>query len=173
MRKGIIVKESNGAADNAYQLAYQYEQKKEHCAQATLAAILESLGEVDETLIQAADGLTGGTALSTQGTCGALAAGILAISRLTGRSYHNFQNDLPGHSWSEVIALADHFQDHYGGMTGQAVHRHLFGQVYSLRDPVEREKFNQAGAHVDKCPSVCGNVARWTVEILLERSNQQ
>ena len=167
------MKESSLTAKNAYQLAYRYEQTREHCAQATLAAILESLGEVDESLIQAADGLTGGTALSTAGTCGALAAGILAISRLTGRSYQHFKNDLPGHSWTEVIALGDRFQDHYGGLTGQAVQEHLFGQVYSLRNPQEREMFNRAGAHVDKCPSVCGNVARWTVEILLERSNQK
>lgn len=160
---------SNNKAENAYQLAYQYEQTREHCAQATLAAIMESLGEVDETLIQAADGLTGGTALSTQGTCGALAAGLLAISRFTGRSYPNFKGNFPGHSWAEVIALGDRFQDQYGGLTGQAVQTHLFGQVYALRNPQEMELFNRAGAHVDKCPSVCGNVARWTVEILLER----
>jgi hypothetical protein len=167
------MKESNIKAKHAYQLAYRYEQTREHCAQATLTAILESLDEVDEALIQAADGLTGGTALSSQGTCGALAAGILAISRLTGRSYLNFKNDLPGHSWVEVIALSDLFQDHYGGLTGQAVQSHLFGQTYSLRNEQERELFNRTGAHMDKCPSVCGNVARWTVEILLKRSDQK
>lgn len=158
----------NSLAEQAYQTAYHYEQSREHCAQSTLAAILESMDSVDESLIQAVDGLTGGTALSTEGTCGALAAGILAISRLTGRSYSNFKDHLPGHSWNEVTALADQFHNHYGGLTGAAVHRHLFGKVYSLRDPSAREKFNRAGAHEDKCPSVCGNVARWTVEILLD-----
>ncbi|MFN2280820.1 MAG: C-GCAxxG-C-C family protein [Anaerolineales bacterium] len=167
------MEETKITADHAYQLAYRYEQTREHCAQATLVAILESLGEVDESLIQAADGLTGGTALSSQGTCGALAAGILAISRLTGRSYLNFKNDQPGHSWAEVTALSDRFQEHYGGLTGKAVQSHLFGQVYSLRNQQERELFNRAGAHVDKCPAVCGNVARWTVEILLERAGQK
>ena len=102
-------------------------------------------------------------------TCGALAAGILAISRLTGRSYESFQHDLSGHSWTEVIALSDRFQEHYGGLTGSAVHEHLFGRIYSLRDAHSRDMFNRAGAHVEKCPSVCGNVARWTVEILLAR----
>jgi hypothetical protein len=36
-------------------------------------------------------------------------------------------------------------------------------------DPKEYEDFGKAGAHVDKCTSVSGNVARWTAEIILER----
>lgn len=36
-------------------------------------------------------------------------------------------------------------------------------------DPKEYEEFDKAGAHVDKCPSVSGNVARWIAEIVLER----
>jgi len=27
--------------------------------------------------------------------------------------------------------------------------------------------FEEAGAHLDKCPSVTGNVARWTAELLI------
>jgi hypothetical protein len=152
--------------EKAYQLAYEYEQEKEHCAQATLAAIMESLGSLDENLLQAADGLTGGTALSTEGTCGALAAGILAISRLTGRTYRDFKGKNPGHTWEHVILLYDRFVEKYGGPTGRSVQEFLFGQVFSLRDPASRELFNKAGAHIDKCPSVCGDVARWTVEII-------
>lgn len=154
------------SADRAYLLAYHYEQEREHCAQATLAAIMESLGEIDETLFKAADGLTGGTALSTVGTCGALAAGILAISRITGRTYQNFQANQPGHTWEYILALTDRFQNYYGGLTGQKVQLAVFGTVYPLRDLTSRELFNQAGAHIDKCPLVCGNVARWTVEII-------
>jgi uncharacterized FAD-dependent dehydrogenase len=155
-------------AQQAYQLAFRYEREKEHCAQATLAAIMEILGSLDENLIQAADGLTGGTAMSTAGTCGALAAGILAISRLTGRSYENFTNHKPGHSWEHVQALHDRFAAKYGGPTGRSVQQTLFNNVYNLRDPESRELFKLAGAHIDKCPSVCGDVAEWTVEIILE-----
>jgi len=30
------------------------------------------------------------------------------------------------------------------------------------------EEFEKAGAHVDKCPSVSGNVARWAAEIIID-----
>ncbi|MBN1265219.1 MAG: C_GCAxxG_C_C family protein [Anaerolineales bacterium] len=152
--------------ENAYQLAYNYEQVKEHCAQATLAAIMESIGWIDENVFQAADGLTGGTALSSEGTCGALAAGILAVSRITGRTYQNFQSNQPGYKWEQIIALSDRFKEKYGGISGCDVQKRLFGCVYSLRDPSEREIFTREGAHVDKCPSVCGDVAKWSVEII-------
>jgi len=39
-----------------------------HCAQCTLAAIMEILGTVDENLLKSVDALTGGAALSTKGT---------------------------------------------------------------------------------------------------------
>lgn len=31
------------------------------------------------------------------------------------------------------------------------------------------EKFKKAGGHADKCPHVAGNVARWVMEILLDK----
>ncbi|MEM3004486.1 MAG: hypothetical protein QXK96_04235, partial [Candidatus Bathyarchaeia archaeon] len=38
------------------------------------------------------------------------------------------------------------------------------------RDPKDREEFDRAGGHTDKCPDVVGKAARWTVEILLNES---
>jgi hypothetical protein len=35
-------------------------------------------------------------------------------------------------------------------------------------DPKEYEEFEKAGAHIDKCPTVSGNAAKWTVEIILK-----
>ena len=48
------------------------------------------------------------------------------------------------------------------------VHQKLFGRAFKLLDPEEYQEFEKAGAHVDKCPSVSGNVARWTAEIILD-----
>ncbi len=162
-----MIRKSN-QPEIAYRLAYKYEQTKEHCSQCTLAAIMESLDWIDEDLFQAIDGLTGGTALSTNGTCGALAAGIVAISKLTGRTYTNFKKKAPGHTWKYIHQLYDRFIEKYGGPNGYQVQERFFGTVYSLRDPESRESFTQAGAHIDKCPSVCADVAKWSVEIILQ-----
>jgi len=37
-----------------------------------------------------------------------------------------------------------------------------------LLDRQEYQEFEKAGAHVDNCPSVAGNVAEWTSEIIIK-----
>ncbi|MCJ7698365.1 MAG: C-GCAxxG-C-C family protein [Thermoplasmata archaeon] len=76
--------------ENVYQRAFQYEAKLGSCPQCVLAALKETLDVGNENIFQAAQGLTGGTALSSQGTCGALAGGMIAISSLVGRTYQEF-----------------------------------------------------------------------------------
>lgn len=155
----------------AYHLAYEYEQKKGHCAQCTLIAIMETCDVMDKNLFKAVDGLTGGTAMSARGTCGALAAGILMISQVTGRSYEAFQSDTSDHVWEYVHELTERFFDKYGSPLGCKVQEHLFGRSFNLRNADERKQFEREGAHINKCPSVCGDVAMWTVEIIFENED--
>jgi len=155
-------------ASQAYELAYKYEQQRQHCSQCTLAAIMETFDVVDPNLFKAADGLTGGTVMSTQGTCGALSGGILAISSLTGRSYQAFCNGQSDHTWDYVRKLYFTFVEKYGSPIGCMVQKQLFGKSFDLLNQEERIEFANAGAHVDKCPSVCGDVAKWTTELILE-----
>jgi hypothetical protein len=58
----------------------------------------------------------------------------------------------------------------YGSLLCQGAQERIFGRSYDLRSPQERELFEQAGAHVDKCPGVVGNVARWSVQILADEA---
>jgi len=48
------------------------------------------------------------------------------------------------------------------------VQRKLFGRSFNLLDPKDYAEFEKAGAHVDKCPSVSGNAAKWAAEIILD-----
>lgn len=159
----------------AYDLAFKYEAERGSCPQCVLSAILETLEIGDEKTIQAADGLAGGTALSSEGTCGALIGGILAIGAVVGRSYADFSE---GKRKRRVFQFAqrlyEQFEKEYDGPLCKTVQKNIFGQSYKLCDPREYELFEKAGAHVDKCTSVAGNVAKWTVEILaplIEKSN--
>jgi C_GCAxxG_C_C family probable redox protein len=151
----------------AYDLAYKYEAERGSCPQAVLSAIMETLHIGDPKTIQAADGLAGGTALSSEGTCGALVGGMLAIGAVVGRSYKDFSE---GKRKRRVFQFAkklyDRFEEEYEGPLCKNVQTKLFGQTYRLIDPKEYEQFEQAGAHVDKCPSVAGIVTKWTIEIL-------
>lgn len=156
--------------NKAYDLAFNYEAERGSCPQCVLAALFETLNIGDEATIKSADALAGGTALSTKGTCGALVGGLLAISSIVGREYDDFN---AGKTKRRVFQfskqLYDKFIDEYGSPLCCDVHLKLFGRTFNLMDPKEYEEFDKAGAHVDKCPSVSGNVARWTAEIILER----
>lgn len=155
--------------DKAHRLAFKYEAELGSCPQCVLAAIKETLNVGSEDIIKSADALAGGTSLSSKGTCGALAGGLLAISSIVGREYSDFKAGKRKRlvfKYSKI--LYDRFVDEYGSPLCCDVQKKLFGRSYNLLDKKEYEEFEKAGAHIDKCPSVSGNVAKWTTELILE-----
>ena len=156
-------------AEQAYKLAFEYEAKLGSCPQCVFAAVKETLSIGDEKTFKAADALAGGGALSTNGTCGALVGGMLAIGSIVGRNYEDFKN---GRRVRNVFKYAkklyDRFVEEFGSCLCKDVQRKIFGRSYNLLDPKDYEEFEKAGAHVDKCPNVSGKVAKWCVEIILE-----
>jgi len=152
----------------AYHLAYRYEAEIGSCPQCVLSAVKETLGIIDEHTIQASDALAGGTALSSQGTCGALVGGLMAISSVVGRTYGDFTDGKRKRRvFSYAQKLYHRFVKEYGSPLCCNVQKQLFGRSFVLSDKDEYQAFEEAGAHVDKCPSVSGNVAQWTIEILI------
>ena len=155
--------------DKAYQLAYKYEAKLGSCPQCVLAALYKVFDIGDPKIIQAADSLAGGTALSTQGTCGALVGGMLAIGIVAGRDYEDFKMGMTKRRvFKFARELYDRFVEEYGSPVCCGVQKKLFGKSFNLLDPKDYAAFEEAGAHVDKCPSVSGNVARWAAEIIVK-----
>jgi C_GCAxxG_C_C family probable redox protein len=153
----------------AYDLGFHYEAQLGSCPQCVLAAVMETLNVGDPATFQAADALAGGTALSSKGTCGALVGGLLAISSLVGRTYSDFQAKKRARrvfKYSKM--LYDQFIEEYGSPLCCDVQTQLFGRSFNLMDKTEYAEFEDAGAHVDKCPSVSGNVAKWTVELIMD-----
>jgi len=160
--------------ENIYQLAFQYEKKLGSCPQCVLAALKETLNVGNDSIFQAAQGLTGGTALSSEGTCGALAGGMIAISALVGRTYQEFSEGQKKRLvFKYTKLLYDRFIMDYGSPLCCDVQKKLFGRSYILLDKQEYEAFEKAGAHVDKCTSVAGNAAKWTAEIILNELNPE
>ena len=153
----------------AYDLAFRYEAERGSCPQCVLAALYETLNVGDPKTIQACQGLAGGTTLSTEGTCGALIGGILALGSLKGRTYEEFSE---AKSKSVVYKytkeLYDRFTQEYGSCLCKDIQKKIFGKSYNLLDTKEYSEFEKAGAHVDKCPKVSGNTARWAAEIILK-----
>ena len=152
----------------AYDLAFHYEATRGSCPQCVLAAIYETLYIGSDDTFKAADILAGGTALSAQGTCGALIGGLLAISSIVGRTYPEFtRGEKKRKAFFYGKKLYDRFVQEYGSPLCCDVQTKLFGRSFCLIDKDEYAAFENAGAHVDKCPSVAGNAARWTAELLI------
>ena len=112
--------------------------------------------------------IDGETSLSSKGTCGALVGGMLAISSIFGREYDDFKDGKKKRRiFKYAKILYDRFVDEYDSPLCCDVQKKIFGRSFNLMDSIEYEEFEKAGAHVDKCPTVLGNAARWTVEIIL------
>jgi len=164
------MKSDQNLPEIAYRLAFKYEAELGSCPQCVLAALKETLDVGSDDTIKSADALAGGTSLSSRGTCGALVGGLLAISSIVGREYEDFKEGKRKRrvfKYSKI--LYDRFIDEYGSPLCCDVQTKLFGRSFNLMNKNEYEEFEKAGAHIDKCPSVSGNVAKWTAELILDK----
>jgi len=160
-------------AQRAYELGYEYEGKYGACSQCTLLSIMDALGNRDSSAFKAAFGFAGGIA-SLSKTCGALSAGIMAISLQHGRDLEHLatQTEEDRRKCMQMIRdLHDRYVQEYGTIECAQVHQRIFGRSFDQWDAAEFQEFLRLGGHVDKCTAVVGNVAHWTVELLTETGN--
>jgi len=159
------------AAQKAYELGYEYEGVYGACSQCTILAIMDALGKRDSSVFKAAFGFAGGIG-SLSRTCGALAAGVMVISLKHGRELENLATQTEEEKRGCLQMVRDlyaRFTEEYGSIECADVHQKLFGRTFNQWDEEEFEEFLRLGGHEDKCTSVVGNVARWTMEILTDQ----
>ena len=163
-------------AEDAYERAYGYERDYGNCAQATLKALMDAFDEYDETAYRGLGSFAGGGAAEGDGSCGALVGGLFFIGMRTGRKFSDIGKD-EGDKAAMKIALENRriakilhekFIEKYGTVVCHGIQRKLFGRVYYTPDPEQYKKFLDVGGHETVCTAVCGEAARWTVEIIEE-----
>jgi C_GCAxxG_C_C family probable redox protein len=163
----------------AYELGFSYERYSRSCSQCTAAALCDLL-HIDDIVVKVANSSCGGHATQVQGTCGALIGGTIILDYFFGRSFKNMSTqetvdeNVRLNRTGVAIAkqLYDRFVATYGSILCPQIHAQLYGRIYYLPDPDEREKFDAIGAHSDPKKSCCvvvGNAARWVTEILLDQ----
>lgn len=156
--------------EQVYARALEYEQRYGSCPQCVLAAIQDMFGIVGDEVFRAAHALAGGVGLTTNGTCGALSGGVMALCCKYGRTHENFGKGRYLKSYQLGKRLYDRFDREYGSCICRDVQKKTFGRSFDLWDAKENAEFEKAGGHKDKCPSVTGNVALWVGELLLDES---
>ena len=154
----------------AYDLGFAYERDFGGCGQCVIAAIQDTLGKRNVAVFKAGTALAGGVAISSVGTCGAVVGSVMMLSSLLGRERNNF-NDPKGGLKAFALAkeLCKRFFAEYGGINCPDVQKKLYGKSFKLSEPGVFKAFLEAGGHTFGCTSVCGNAAKWTIELLLDQ----
>ncbi len=154
----------------AYEKAAQYELAYGCCPQCVLAAIQETVGIVDDATIKASHGLSGGGGLSANGLCGALAGGLIGLGARFGRDRSKFEKGRFISNFKKNKALIERFEEKFGGVTCDALQKAFTGRTYNMWDAEEYKAFTEARGK--KCAEAAGTVARWTVEMLTQTSQE-
>jgi len=164
------MKKNNLVIKKIEKIAYKNEQQYGGCAQSVIGAFKEILGlKISNDVFKAATGLAGGIGL-TGNSCGALTAGVMVLSTFIGREYDNFSDPkrIRFKTYELVRELITCFKGEYGSVNCYDIHRKIMGKAYNLWNKKQYKEFLDAGGHDNKCPSVCGNAAKWTIGILLK-----
>ena len=163
--------DNKGIYERAYEAGHRLEGKYRGCAQCAFAALQELLdlrNEQTDAVFKSATALSGGMGNEGDGSCGAYSGSVMMLGYLIGRERDNFED--PEGIRFETIELArqlhDKFIGEYGTVLCHGIHRKIFGRPFYLHDEDEKRKFDEAGAHTEKCTDVVGKAAAWTMEIL-------
>lgn len=155
-------KQELGAA--AYQKALDYDLKYGCCPQCVLTAVQETVGVVDDGMIKASHGLSGGGGLMGAGACGALTGGLLALGARYGRDRDKLDRGRGMADFQRGKVLVEKFRGEMGGITCEDLQRQFTGRTYNLWDAGEYKAFGEARGQ--QCAHASGLVARWVVEML-------
>jgi len=156
------------AADKAYELGSHYERTYHGCSQCSIAALQDVFNIRNDDIFKSATGLSGGSALSSEGSCGAYVGALMVLSQIVGRERDKFEDAEGVRFTTHKLSgkLRQKFIDEYGSIICRNIQTKVLGRPYYLADPQEFEKFHNAGAHDIYCPKVVGNAARWMAEII-------
>lgn len=151
-------------AQQAYDKALKYELDYGCCPQCVLAAIQETVGVIDDSVIKASHGLSGGGGLSGKGACGALTGGLVALSAKRGRDRDKLDKGRFINNFKKGEELVERFKAEFGGVTCEELQQQFTGRTYDMWQADQYQAFNDARGH--KCAIATATVTKWVVEML-------
>jgi C_GCAxxG_C_C family probable redox protein len=160
--------EKKNLIKRAADLGYKYEKMYGNCPQCTVAAIQEVFGIADDNIFKQVYGLGAGGGLTSKGTCGALAAGIVMISSIYGREKEQFSTGMNKECYGLSKKLLEKVEDYYGGILCHEIQKKIMNDSFNLNNEDELKAFEEAGGHEDKCPSVISQVVTFISEMIVD-----
>ena len=153
-----------GLAQQAYDKALKYELDYGCCPQCVLAAVQETVGVIEDSVIKASHGLSGGGGLSGVGACGALTGGLVALSAWRGRDRDKLDKGRFINNFKKGQELVERFRSEFGGVTCVDLQQQFTGKTYDMWNPDEYKAFDQARGQ--KCARATATVTKWVVEMM-------
>ncbi len=150
--------------EQAYGKAVRYELDYGCCPQCVLATVQETVGIIDDQLIKASHGLSGGGGLMGEGTCGALTGGLLALSARYGRDRDKLDRGRYINNFKKAQQLTDKFREEFGGLTCKQLQEKFTGRTYDMWNAEEYKAFDSARGQ--QCAHAAGTVTKWVIEML-------
>ena len=148
--------------------AYDNEMQYHGCSQSTLAALLKHLNLENPAVFKSTSGLAGGVGRTGEGTCGALSAGVTAISLIYGRD--KLESAMESAGYAEAMRrsgiLCNKFAEQFGSLKCHDVQRKISGRDWNLNDEKERLEF--ISVMTPACSDVCRKTAEFATEVILE-----
>ncbi|UCD22415.1 MAG: C_GCAxxG_C_C family protein [Chloroflexota bacterium] len=168
-----LTKKRDEIVQKANELAVEYEAKYKGCGQCTFMAVVDALRwggleiiprDMEDRLFPGLCLLTGGVGLSGDGTCGAVASGVLAIGLALGFQRDSINESLFRQSCAIVRgALLNKYYQKYNSVLCRDIQRKFFGKAWDLtRDEMSAEFLGIS----EGCVIVEG--AMWVTEIILD-----
>lgn len=156
--------------DRAFHIGFDYEVQYRGCGQATLTAILDTLGVEEDGLVRGASPIASGLAMLGDAPCGGFLGAALAMGWFAGRRRSHLDGDREEkyRCFRMTAALRRRYLQAYGGLVCSEIQRKLFGRSYDLWDEQDKEAFDAAGAHTIHCTQVVGRATQWAVEVLCQ-----
>ncbi|MDD4882001.1 MAG: C-GCAxxG-C-C family protein [Gallionellaceae bacterium] len=151
-------------AQQAYDRALQYELDYGCCPQCVLAAVQETVGVIDDSVIKASHGLSGGGGLSGKGACGALTGGLVALSAKRGRDRDKLDKGRFINNFRKGEELVERFKAEFGGVTCEELQQQFTGRTYDMWQADQYQAFSDARGH--KCAVATATVTKWVVEMM-------
>lgn len=161
-------------AKKAYDVGFSYEKMYKGCAQCTIAAVLETLEQPNDTLFRAASGLAAGGGSTCSGSCGGFVGGIMVFGYFCGRRREFFHDDTQNKRLTNLMTqeLEQRFKEAYGTVVCNEIHSFLFDRTFDLTHQEDKDQFEVLGAHTVKCTSVVALASKWTIEILFKHLDE-
>jgi len=163
-----------GAIELAFKIGFEGEVTRTNCAQESFHAISSVLGIKNPLIFKSLSALEAGGGITTKGSCGSFSGALAAFSFFFGRTYKQWEK---GETYIKASILGQKlfkkFDEEFQTVVCTEIHKKIYGRTFELMDQKNLginkdvlKEFEDAGAHIIKCPTVVGLSSAWAVEIL-------